>query len=133
MAVSAAQLAFAQELFEGLAGLSSRRMFGGVGLYAQGVMFRLVDDDVIYLKTDAALRESLGAEGSRSWIFTAGKGPKAGQPQETSYWSLPEAALDDAEEARQWAERALAVALAAQANRPERKPRERVAKRRARP
>ena len=32
--------------------------------------------------------------GAEAWIYTERKGPKAGQPQETSYWSLPEAAWD---------------------------------------
>jgi DNA transformation protein len=115
MTVSAAQLAFAQELFDGLAGLSSRRMFGGAGLYAEGVMFALVDDDVIYLKTDPALREALVAEGSRPWVYAPiAKGRETVWPQETRYWSLPEAALDDPEDARAWAERAVAAALAAQ-------------------
>lgn len=85
-------------------------MFGGVGLYAGGAMFALIDDDRVFLKTDETLRADLAAAGSESWIYTERKGPKAGVPQQTSYWSLPDAATDDPDEACAWARRALAVA-----------------------
>ena len=60
MTVSASQLELVTELFADLRGVSTRRMFGGAGVYAQGVMFALVDDDVIYLKVDDALRAERG-------------------------------------------------------------------------
>jgi len=120
MSESAADLAFAADLFAGLGHVQPRRMFGGAGLYAGGVMFGLVDDGRIYLKTDAALQADLKSGGATAWIFTERRGPKAGVPQETSYWSLPETALDDPEEACAWARRALAVAEAKKAAAPRR-------------
>ena len=93
-------------------------MFGGAGLYGDGVMFGLIDDEVIYLKVDESLRADLAAAGARPWIYTERKGPKAGTPQETSYWSLPESALDDPEEACAWGLRSLAVAQAIKAAKP---------------
>jgi DNA transformation protein len=118
---SAAILAFAVELFSGMGPVEARRMFGGAGLYARGVMFGLIDDEVIYLKVDEALKADLVALGARPWIYTLAKGPKAGVPQETSYWSLPEAALDDPEDACAWGQRALAVAEALKAAKPVRR------------
>jgi DNA transformation protein and related proteins len=121
-AVSARQLAFAAELFEGLGEVRVRRMFGGAGIYAHDVMFALIDDDVIYLKVDGALKQDLADQGSRAWIYTAAKGPRAGVPEESGYWSLPEDALDDPDAACAWGRRALAVAVASRAPKP-RKPR----------
>jgi len=121
MSQSAAILAFAVELFSGMGHVEARRMFGGAGLYARGVMFGLIDDEVIYLKVDDDLKADLAAAGARSWIYTERKGPKAGVPQETSYWSLPEAALDDPDEACAWGQRSLAVAEALKATKPVRK------------
>jgi hypothetical protein len=80
MSETAAALAFAVDLFSDMGRLAARRMFGGAGLYAGGVMFGLVDDDVIYLKVDETLRTDLAAAGARSWIYTERKGPKAGIP-----------------------------------------------------
>ena len=123
MTEAAADLAFAEDLFSGLGHVQARRMFGGAGLYAGGVMFALVDDGRIYLKTDDALQADLAAAGATSWIYTERRGPKAGIPQQTSYWSLPEPALDDPEEACAWARSALEVAEAKKTAAPRRKQR----------
>jgi DNA transformation protein len=121
MSESAADMAFACDLFSGMGPVTARRMFGGVGLYAGAVMFGLIDDGRIYLKTDAALKRELTAAGAVSWIYTERTGPKAGIAQETSYWSLPESALDDPEEALAWGRRALAIAEALRAAGPKRR------------
>jgi DNA transformation protein len=123
MSESAAVLAFARELFAGMGGVEARRMFGGAGLFAQGVMFGLIDDGVIYLKTDESLKSDLAGAGSHSWIYVERKGPKAGVEQETSYWSLPDSASDDPDEACAWGVRALAVALAKKTAGPKRRAR----------
>jgi DNA transformation protein len=121
MTESAADMAFARDLLAGLGPVETRRMFGGVGLYAGKVMFGLIDDGRIYLKTDPALKADLAAACAVSWIYTERKGPMAGVPQETSYWSLPDSALDDPDEAVAWARRALAVAEAIKASGKKRK------------
>lgn len=124
MPVSASFLEFAKDHFAGLGRVEARRMFGGVGLWSQGVMFALIDDETVFLKTDEALREALRAEGAQAWIYSNAKRP---WPQETSYWSLPEAAQDDPDEAVTWARRSVAAALALQAAKPPKKPRKRPA------
>jgi DNA transformation protein len=121
MGESAADLAFAQDLFSGMGQVVARRMFGGAGLFAGKLMFGLIDEGRIYLKTDAALMADLKAAGAVAWIYTERKGPKAGVPQETSYWSLPESALDDPNEACAWGRRALAVAEAKKIATPKRR------------
>ena len=116
MTVSASQLELVAELFAGLGAVSIRRMFGGAGVSAQGVMFAVVIDDVVYLKVDDPLRTDLETEGSVPWVY-----PRDGQPVQMGYSSLPDAALDDPDEACAWARRALDVALAKQAAKPVRK------------
>lgn len=110
---------FVQELLEGLGPVRIRRMFGGAGVFADDVMFGLIDADVLYLKTDEALRAELAAQGSESWVY---RGRPDRVMEETSYWRLPETALDDPDEAAAWARKALAVAYAKAA---EKKPKRR--------
>ena len=110
---------FVLELFEGLGPLRIRRMFGGAGIYAGEVMFGLIDDETIYLKTDEALKAELAAEGSAGWVYSRAPG----KWEETSYWRLPEAALDDPDEAVAWARKSLAVAQAKAAQKKPRKKR----------
>jgi len=109
--------AFVEELFAGLGPVRIRRMFGGAGVYAGETMFALIDDEVIYLKTDEALRAELQAEGSAPWVYSRAPG----KWEETSYWRLPENALDDPDEAVAWARKALAVAEAKAAQKTPRK------------
>lgn len=109
--------AFVAELFAGLGPIQVKRMFGGAGVYAGGVMFALLADETIYLKADDALKTELGAAGSGPFTWTPGTGLRAGQEIEMGYWRLPDAALDDPDEAAQWGAKALAVAKAARAKR----------------
>ncbi len=44
---------YIRELFADFGAVQIRRMFGGAGLYAEGVMFALVTGGLIYLKADA--------------------------------------------------------------------------------
>jgi DNA transformation protein len=81
-------------------------MFGGAGLYADGVMFGLVADGVIHLKTDAATVPGFEAEGCRPFEY----GTRAGRRAIISYWRLPDRLYDDPEELGQWARQAVEVA-----------------------
>jgi DNA transformation protein len=101
---------FVKELFGGVGAIQVKRMFGGAGGYADGVMFLLLADDLIYLKADAALKEELRAEGSGPFIWEPTSGPRAGEKVEMGYWRLPEAALDDPDEAARWGKKALKIA-----------------------
>ncbi len=92
---------FLAELFEPLGGVSFRRMFGGLGIFRDGLMFGLVADDVLYLKTDDTTRSGFEAEGS---------GPFKDGPRSTSYWRAPERLFDEPDEFRDWAMTAFAVA-----------------------
>ena len=96
-----------REHFAGLARLEIKRMFGGAGVYASGVIFALLDHGVVWLKGDDALGEAFVAAGSRPFTFPT----KDGRTMSMSYWTLPETALDDPEEAVAWARRPLEVAV----------------------
>lgn len=107
MAVSSDYLDFVLEQLAPVGPLTSRRMFGGVGLYAQGLFFALVDDDTLYLKGDEALRADFEAAGS-SQFAPFGMSPLA-------YWTAPAEALDDPDLMVDWARRSIAVAAARKA------------------
>ena len=94
------------ELFSVFGPVTVRRMFGGAGIYADGTMFALVADGVIYLKTgdsNAAIfeREQLAP-------FTFSK--RTGERVVTSYRRMPDRLYDDPDELAVWAGAALAVA-----------------------
>jgi DNA transformation protein len=109
---------FLAELFEPVGGVSFRKMFGGIGVFRQGLMFALVADDTLYLKTDENSETAFKAEGSGPFVYD-GKG----RPVTMQYWRLPERLYDEPEEFRQWALNAFAVADRAQGEKPKRKSR----------
>jgi DNA transformation protein len=80
-------------------------MFGGAGVYREGVMFALVSDGEVYLKGDATSRAEFREAGRRPFVYQ-----KAGKAVEMSYWSLPEAAIDDSELLKAFAELSLRAA-----------------------
>jgi DNA transformation protein len=112
---------FVRELLAGLGPVAIKRMFGGAGVYLDGVMFGLIAEEALHLKVDDALKRDLGAEGSGPFIWLPANGPKAGQAVEMGYWRLPESALDDPDEAVRWARRALDVARASASGKRRRK------------
>jgi DNA transformation protein len=57
---------FIRELFAGFGVVTVRRMFGGTGLYAEGVMFGLVSGGQIYLKADPVTAMYFEREGMRA-------------------------------------------------------------------
>jgi DNA transformation protein len=113
---------FVIELLDGMGPVSIRKMFGGAGVYADGLMFGLIAGDVLHLKVDDALKAELTQEGSGPFVWEPQNGPRKGEKVDLGYWRLPEGALDDPDEAVTWARKALAVARAkAAAKAPRRK------------
>jgi DNA transformation protein and related proteins len=78
--------------------VSGRRMFGGVGVYFEGLFFAIIDDGVIFLKTSGETRPQYEAEHSRPFSYMTKKGVAA----LTTYWRLPDRLLDDSEELHGW-------------------------------
>lgn len=103
---------YVKELFAGLGPVQIKRMFGGAGGYADGVMFLLLADETIHIKADEALKVELREEGSGPFEWTPQNGPRAGEKIDLGYWRLPDSALDDPDEAAAWGRKALVIARA---------------------
>jgi DNA transformation protein and related proteins len=96
-----------RDLFAGFGPVSVRRMFGGAGIFADGVMFALIVRDVIYLKVDDVTLPAFEQEGMSPFTYTA----KGGTRGVMSYWRMPDRLYDDPDELARWAAAALAAAL----------------------
>ncbi len=96
-----------QELFAEFGPVSIRRMFGGMGVFTDGLMIALVSRGVIYLKADAETIPVFEQEGQAPFSYAT----KNGEHTLTSCWRMPDRLYDDAEELARWARDAHAVAL----------------------
>jgi len=94
------------DLFAALGPISTRAMFGGHGLYFDGLIIGIVIDDALYLKTDDETRAQFEAAGCIPFVYTSQQ-----QPITTSYWSLPEEAMESAQAMLPWAKLAFEAAL----------------------
>jgi DNA transformation protein and related proteins len=94
-----------EDLFQPVGGVTFRRMFGGLGIYRQGIMFALVADEVLYMKGDEATIPAYEAEGCGPFVYAG-----TGRLVTMSYWRLPERLLDEPDEFRDWALAAITVA-----------------------
>jgi DNA transformation protein and related proteins len=93
----------ALDLLCDLGPVQARAMFGGHGIYLRGVMFGLLDDDELFLKTDAQSRPQFTAAGCRMWTY--------GAMAETGYYRPPDEAHEDPEAMLPWARLGLEAAL----------------------
>jgi DNA transformation protein len=116
MAVSDDYRDFVLEQLATAGRVTPRAMFGGVGLYLDGLFFALIDDDTLYFKTDDSNRARFEQAGSRPFC------PFPDRPdQPMAYWQVPAEVLEDADQLAAWAREALAVALAKRTRRPARR------------
>jgi DNA transformation protein and related proteins len=101
---------FIRELFAPFGAVSTRRMFGGAGIWSEGLMFALIFDGAIFLRVDEASIPDFEREGSKPFVYTRAKSKGRVGRASLSYWRLPERLYDDPEELAVWARRALAIA-----------------------
>ena len=104
-----------RDMFAGIGPVSIRRMFGGKGIYAGGVIIALEVDGEILLKADSETRSQFEAAGSRQWSYDGNKGRGlVAMP----YWSIPDEAFDDPDEMARWARMAMQAGLRAATPKP---------------
>jgi DNA transformation protein and related proteins len=115
LASSRAFETFVIDQLAGAGDVISRKMFGGVGLYCDGVFFGLIARDELYLKVDDQTRGTFEAEGARPFK------PYANRPVSRQYYSVPLSVLESAPELVRWAERAIVAAGQAGAGAPTRR------------
>jgi DNA transformation protein and related proteins len=100
------------DLFAAFGPVVVRRMFGGGGIYADGLMFAIVTGGMIYLKADAQTIPAFEKEGLKPFTYA----PKGRKQISFSYWRMPDRLYDDADELACWAREAVMAAHRAAEN-----------------
>ena len=101
-------VAYLSDVFEEFGAISSRKMFGGYGIYHNGLMFGLVADDELFLKVDEDSRNEFKKLDLEAFEYV-----KNNKRMKMSYHRAPEEIFEDKEEARAWAIRAFDAAVRA--------------------
>ena len=94
--------------------MTGKSMFGGVGIYAQGLFFALIAEDRLYFKVDDVTRpgfERRGMEPFRPF----------GEDSAMGYYEVPADVVEDAIQLAPWIHKAIAVAAEAKRSKAKRK------------
>jgi DNA transformation protein and related proteins len=103
MAVSEEFLLYVVGQFHELGAVTTRKMFGGSGVYFEGKFFALLDNDELYLKVDDSNRPRFEAAGAHAFE------PWSGHVM-NGYWSVPADVLEDTAVLAAWAQGSLKLA-----------------------
>jgi DNA transformation protein len=101
---------YVMELLGPFGTVGARRMFGGHGVYLDGLMFAIVSGDTLYLKADEMNRIEFEQAGCEVFGY-ARKGKRA----TLNFFRAPEDAMESPELMLPWARTAYAAALRANA------------------
>ena len=99
------------DLFAALGPITTRAMFGGHGVYFDGLIIGIVIDDALYLKADEQTRALFEAAGCAPFVYRFDQNRSRQPPITMSYWSLPEDAMESPQAMLPWAKLAFEAAL----------------------
>ena len=104
--MSAELIEHLRDLFAPQGALTARAMFGGHGLYLDGLLVGVLIGEALYLKVDEPTRPDFEAAGCAPYVYAM-----TDPPLTMSYWSVPEEALESPEAMGPWLRRAVEAAL----------------------
>lgn len=84
--------------------ITHRAMFGGVGIYADGLFFAIIADETLYFKVDDTNRPDFEARGMGPFL------PYGDPARPMQYYQVPADLLEAPEELEPWVDRAVEVA-----------------------
>lgn len=87
-----------EELFDGISGITSRAMFGGYGIYREGVIFALIVEEDLYFKTDQGNVDDYKEAGSHPFTYQKENGKVIAM----SYWLLPDQIMKNRQKLLEW-------------------------------
>ena len=88
--------------------VTAKRMFGGYGIFLDGLMFALIANSVLYLKADKESEKKFTGRGLEAFKYN-----KKDKEYKMSYYQAPDEALEDIDVMNHWANNAYNTALKA--------------------
>ena len=98
-------VSFVLELMQSIGPVSARRMFGGYGIFLDHLMFAIIVDNVLYLKTNQETETAFKTRGLDAFKYT-----KQGKEISLSYYQAPDEVFEDHNEMIIWANMAYSAA-----------------------
>ena len=90
-----------------LDGLTAKPMFGGFGIWKDGIFIAYIHEDQLYFKVDEEIKKEFEEMGSQPFIYSP---ETETDPEKIFYWSVPEEIMDDPEKVKAWALKSFEIA-----------------------
>ncbi|GAB3654361.1 TfoX/Sxy family protein [Echinicola sediminis] len=103
MAVNEAYLNYILDQLSEFGKVETKKMFGGVGIFKEGLMFAKIGGDIFRLKVDATNQKQFEDKGMKPFYSET---KKKGMP----YWEVPQEILEDRKELAKWAKQSYEIA-----------------------
>jgi len=94
-----------KDVLSEIQGITSRFMFGGYGIYKDGIIFALIAFDQLYFKVGESNRSDYVAMGSEPFVYEFKRHKKTTMP----YWLVPDEIMHDKEKIREWVNKSVEV------------------------
>ena len=96
---------YVQDLLAPFCRTTTRRMFGCMGLYVNGVMVGFIVNDELFFKADTAAADYFKSCGSTPFTYA-----RETKEVALSYWRVPGDIMEDSEQLKQWFDLAITAA-----------------------
>ncbi|MEQ9304577.1 MAG: TfoX/Sxy family protein [Marinoscillum sp.] len=106
MAINKEYLLFVLDQLSEFGKIETKNMFGGIGIFKDGIMFAKIGGETFRLKVDETNQKQFEERGMKP--FHSEK-KKKGMP----YWEVPQDILDNKTELTKWASQSFQIAKAA--------------------
>lgn len=93
------------EVFGGIPGIISKRMFGGYGIYKDGIIFAIIAEGTLYFKVGEANKKDFDEHGAQAFRYLS----KNRKEVTMSYRELPAEIIEDKDEIAMWVTKAVEV------------------------
>ena len=94
-----------RDAMQDLRGITAKAMFGGYGLYKEGVVFGIIADDELYFKVDGKNLPQYKERDSRPFTYEGKNRKMIAMP----YWEVPAEILEDREALAGWIDASVAA------------------------
>ncbi len=113
------QFETAKAIFASLGKITTRKMFGGGGIYCDGLIFAICDGSKFYMKGDSENLSDFESAGLGPFYYSSGSGEMIAM----KYYEMPENAVYDPAVATKWGKLGIEAQSRAQLNSAKKKPR----------
>ena len=94
------------EFLAEVTGITSRAMFGGYGIYKDGLIVAVIINDQLYFKVGESNQADYEATGSQPFIYKVN-----GKEMKMGYWEVPGEIMENSQEVGVWLEKSYQVSL----------------------